>query len=98
MQDGRCRLINRADLLVRLILWQSLWSGKTGRLIAGKNITEQTGRERRGEEGGRKVFKTEYFPLLFDLKITAATPVYTIEDEANFKSLFFNKKANFKHS
>lgn len=41
MQDGRCRLINRADLLVRLILRQSLWSRKMGRLIAGKNMKEE---------------------------------------------------------
>lgn len=54
MQDGRYRLINRADLLLRLMEWQTHRSKKMERQIVGKN--NERGREKGEKRGGRERF------------------------------------------
>lgn len=54
MQDGRCRLINRGNLLVRLMEWQAQPSEKTERQIVAK-IMKEGGREM-GKGGGGEVY------------------------------------------
>ena len=46
MQDGRCRLINRGNLLVRLMEWQARRSEKMGmQIVGGKKIMKARRRE-----------------------------------------------------
>lgn len=54
MQDGRRGLINRVDLLLRLIEWQAQWSGEMERQIVGKNNERGKGKVGRREEVGEK--------------------------------------------
>lgn len=55
MQDGRRWLINRVDLLLRLIEWQAQSSGEMERRIVGKNNERGEGKVGRREEVGWKV-------------------------------------------
>lgn len=50
MQDGRRGLINRVDLLLRLIEWQAQSRGEMERQIVGKN--NERGEGESGTEGG----------------------------------------------
>ena len=50
MQDGRCRLINRGNLLLRLIEWQAHRSEKMKRQIVGGG--NESGKERGKKRGG----------------------------------------------
>lgn len=52
MQDGRRGLINRVDLLLRLIEWQAQSRGEMERQIVGKN--NERGEGEGGTEGGRE--------------------------------------------
>lgn len=53
MQDGRCRLINRGNLLVRLMEWQARRSEKMGMQIVGKKNNEsEKERGKKSRRGG----------------------------------------------
>lgn len=54
MQDGRRALINRVDLLLRLIEWQAQSSGEMERQIVGKNNERGEGKVGGREEVGGK--------------------------------------------